>query len=516
MATTVWPAAVRGRLGAFVLAGAFAVGGCGSTVAPSGAAGFGVPTELGGPTAEQGLAMPGDDVGAQPADTHGAAPGRVTGTDLVPGSSGAPDASGDEPGAAGTVRGGVSPVTTAAADGGPVQIGFAVAKNNAETASALGFTAINNGDEKRVVQALVAAANAGGGLAGQRIEPVFHELDPGTNQTSDEMGQQQCAAFTEDARVIAVSTTVIVPTLAQCLSRRGLVGVAGNPQQAYSASELRELPTIATFGLTQRSQASAIVAASVQQGYLQGGPRVGVVTLDATRFRDAVSSTMLPALRASGARIDSDDVFYAPEVKRLSDLSSLTTAMQSAVLRMRSRGGTHVAFLQDAAAPALLFMQQADSQDATFRYALSSPDAPQVLVAQGVPARQLRGAVAAGWDAYLDVPVAKAGPPPAGRAWCNRAFAKLDLARGSNAEWIAFMHCDAFALLLAAGHKASGGISAASLATGLGMVGDIGSANVPAARITSDRRWATAGYRLNRYDEACGCFSYASSTIHRI
>jgi ABC-type branched-subunit amino acid transport system substrate-binding protein len=393
-----------------------------------------------------------------------------------------------------------------------LQVGFVVTKNNSSTASNLGFKGLDNGDEKHVVQALVAAANAAGGLAGHRLLPVFFEVDPATTASYDQIGAEACAALTEDAHPVAVAGAALFNTLSACLAKRGVPGVAGSTQQAYSASELKAMPSIATFGLTARRQATALVDSARLQRYFIGSPRVGVVTTDTPRFHDAVDTTLRPALHSVGAKISTGDIVYGPELKQTSDLSSLATAMQSAVLRFRSDGVTQVLFLQDAAAPALLFMEQADSQNATFRYALTSSDAPQTLVAQGVAARQFAGAVAAGWDGYLDVPTGKA-PVPAGRAWCTHALAQQGLAPGSNAEWIAFMHCDALALVLAAARQANGPITAGSLVTGLARVGALGSANIPAARITGEHRWAVAGYRLNHYDAACSCFAYTNKGI---
>jgi hypothetical protein len=54
------------------------------------------------------------------------------------------------------------------------------------------------------------------------------------------------------------------------------------------------------------------------------------------------------------------------------------------------------------------------------------------------------------------------------------------------------------------------------LVTRLAQVGDVASANVPAARIGGDHRWATAGYRLSRYSKECGYFSYLNKTVQPI
>jgi ABC-type branched-subunit amino acid transport system substrate-binding protein len=389
----------------------------------------------------------------------------------------------------------------------PVPVGFQVTKNNASMASSLGFK-LDNGNEKHVVTALVAAANAAGGLAGHRIVPVWFETDPTTTESYATLGQQVCARFTEDARVVAAAGTLLFDTANSCLSAKGVPAFNGSTQQSYSEAQYRRMRTVVSVGITPRREAESVAHAAARQGYLSSKPRVGVISIDNPAFHEAVDTTLLPRLRESGARVESSDVVYSPVVGQTSDLSAVATAMQSAVLRFRGSGVAHVVFLTDAAAPALLFMQQAESQGATFRYALSSNDAPQVLIDQGVSARQLTGAVAAGWDPYLDVRVDRVGAPPSGRAWCARVLAKLKLAKGSNAEWIAYMHCDAVRLLLAAGARVARDLTPASLASALGSVGPIGSANTWSAHITADHRWGVAGFRLNRYDGTCGCFSY--------
>lgn len=388
-----------------------------------------------------------------------------------------------------------------------MQVGFLIAKNNAAVASSLGFK-LDNGNEKQVVETLVAAANTAGGLAGHRITPVWHEVDPGTTQTATETGQELCARFTDDARVVAAAGVSLYDTGNACLAGKGVPAFNGWSQTAYSEADYRRMPTVASFGITPRIEAAIVVASAARQKYLAGKPKVGIVSYDNPAFHDAVDTTLVPRLRAAGAQVDPSNVVYGPVVEQTSDLSAIATSMQSAVLRFRRSGVTHVVFLTNAAASALVFMQQAESQRATFRYALSSNDAPQVLLDQGVSARQLAGAVAAGWDPYLDVRVDKIGPPPTGRAWCARVLAKLKLAKGSNAEWVAHMHCDAVQLLLAAGARVAGELTPASLTAALGGIGPIGSANVWSARIASDHRWAVSGYRLNRYDGSCGCFSY--------
>jgi ABC-type branched-subunit amino acid transport system substrate-binding protein len=393
----------------------------------------------------------------------------------------------------------------------PVQVGFVVAKNNAAVASSLGYK-LDNGNEQQVVETLLAAANAAGGLAGHRIVPVWHEVDPATTQTTDEMGQQICARFSDDTRVVAAAGTAIPDTGSACLSGKGIPVFTGSTQSTTSEPDYARMPTVVSMGITARREAAAVVAGAARQEYLAGKPKVGVVSYDNPAFHDAVDSTLLPRLRAAGAQVDSSNVVYGPPVDQTSDLSAVATAMQSAVLRFRGSGVTHVVFATNAAASALVFMQQAESQGARFRYALSSNDAPQVLIDQGVSARQLTGAVAAGWDPYLDVRLDKMGAPPSGRAWCTRALAKLRLAKGSNAEWIAHMHCDAVRLLLAAGARVTGELSSASLAAAIAGIGSLGSANTWSARISADHRWGVAGFRLNRYDGGCGCYSYLDRT----
>ncbi|HUR02635.1 MAG TPA: hypothetical protein VM347_08855 [Nonomuraea sp.] len=482
------------RTAALALVATLAVG-CGSTVQVRGTAGLGTDPQLDA----GGVAVGPGAVADRPADPSAVDPSQPGRLRSVPHGTAAPSAPGGRaPTAPGALR------RTGLK---PVQVGFLVAKNNAAVASSLGFK-LDNGNERQVVETLLSAANATGGLAGHKVVPVWHELDPGTTQTVAEIGQETCARFTDDAHVVAAVGLQLGDTGDACLSGKGIPAFNGSTQTAYSEADYRRMRTVASLGITPRIEAAAVAESAVRQQYLSGKPKVGVISYDNPPFHDAVDNVLLPKLRAAGGQMDSSNVVYGPVVDQVSDLSAVATAMQSAVLRFQRNRVTHVVFLTNAAASALVFMQQAESQRATFRYALSSNDAPQVLIDQGVAARQLAGAVAAGWDPYLDVRVDKVGAPPSGRAWCARVLAKLKLAKGSNAEWIAYMHCDAVQLLLAAGARVSGDLTPASLTAALGNVGPLASANTWSARIASDHRWGVAGFRLSSYGKACGCFTY--------
>ena len=394
---------------------------------------------------------------------------------------------------------------------GPVQIGFVVTKNNASAGAALGL-AVDNGDERAVVQTLVDSANKAGGLAGHRIAPVYYELDPSTSKSFDTLGQEVCAAFTQDARVTAALGTTLFETANACLSSKGVPAINGSPQGSYSEAELAQMTSVVIFGSHQPARRRA--------SWL---PSTGRAT--SPRSREWVSSPSMPPatatrshnlvkqLRAEGAQADEANVVYAPEVNAVSDVGSVATAMQSAVLRMRSAGVTHVVFLTNAAIYALLFMEQASQQGSTFKYALSSNDAPAVLGAQGVPEKQLTGVMAAGWDPYLDVSPGKAAGTPSGRVACDRILAKLKLQPGSNGEWVAHMHCDAFHALTEASSRTTGALDRASLLRALASIGSIDSANVWKASLTATHRWAVSGVRASHYDQACGCFVYIDKRL---
>lgn len=398
---------------------------------------------------------------------------------------------------------------------GPVQIGFVVTKNNAGAGAALGFN-VNNGDERAVVQTLVDAANKAGGLLHHPITPIYYELDPSTSKSFDTLGQEVCAAFTQDAHVTAALGTALFDTANTCLSSRGVPAINGSTQSSYSEAELGRMSSVVVYGVPPTRQARGIVAAVERQGFFSRRPKVGVVTIDAPRYRDAVESTLLPQLRGAGAQAEDANVVYAPAVTAVSDVASVATSMQSAVLRMRSAGVTHVVFLTNAAVYALLFMEQANQQGSAFKYALSSNDAPAVLGSQGVPEKQLAGVVAAGWDPYLDVSPGKAGGTPSGRGACDRTLAKLKLQPGSNGEWVAHMHCDAFHALTEASGKAVGALSRASLMRALSNLGPIDSTDTWKASIFPTHRWAVAGVRASHYAQACSCFLYVDKRLDSV
>jgi hypothetical protein len=87
----------------------------------------------------------------------------------------------------------------ASAGGAPVSVGFVVADNSTDTAfKSAGLGAVQVGDQRAQVDAVVNDINSRGGLAGRKVNPVFHS--PSSSETPDQAEQATCDAFTVDAR----------------------------------------------------------------------------------------------------------------------------------------------------------------------------------------------------------------------------------------------------------------------------------------------------------------------------
>ena len=144
--------------------------------------------------------------------------------------SGAATSSASSGGSSGTVRRGApsgpTPVAakppTAVGDGvtaDKIYVGLASVSNGGAANAALGV-ALSAGDPKRTAEIVLEDINAKGGVAGRKLEPVFHEIDGTTTDTVEVISQQTCDDWTQDHKVFA-GFAAGTSTMLQCMHNRG-------------------------------------------------------------------------------------------------------------------------------------------------------------------------------------------------------------------------------------------------------------------------------------------------------
>jgi hypothetical protein len=215
---------------------------------------------------------------------------------------------------------------------------------------------------------------------------------------------------------------------------------------------------------------------------------------------------VLPALRARG--ITPTDTVWLTPPSALSDQGRLVADIQSATLKMAQHGVTHVLFLDGNASISYFFMKQAQSQQYSPRYGLSTLSYPSFLQSN-FGTDQLGDALTVGWMPTEDVDMEHL-PPSSARALCERIMKEAQLTATAETDLtVQLSICSEF-FLLKAGFDAATELSATGVAR---AISSLGRTNVTAAagvfdNYTSGKPWGAAQYRLGAYSEACSCFTY--------
>jgi ABC-type branched-subunit amino acid transport system substrate-binding protein len=465
---------------------ALATAACGSTVQRNG-------TELvqhqigGGPLAAGTGAV--GATGGEPAAGSGGPVGGDGTQASVPGGT-----DGSTAGTAGPAATG--PLTGRGFTADAVRVGFAV-QGTKDPGASLGLN-VDTGDQRAMVTALVSSVNSRGGIGGRNVVPVFYETSasPDVNVTA----QAACASWTEDDHVaFAVSPSGFInDTLLQCLANRDTPLFASG-QIAFDQTDMDNygaylyLPSI----VNQTRVASAWITRLQANGWAASGAKVALLRTNEPRD-ERFAAAVRTALAANGLAL-ADEVVFPNE------LNGALAQMNSAVLRLRNEGITHIL---GANPGALFFMTAAEQQGFRPRYGLTSDDALGLLLEPSAPPAQLHGALAIGWMPGIDVTAAHDPGDMQGESACRDTLSAAGQHPAARAgEWVAQIFCDAFLLAERAG--AAGDLTTAGLQRGVESVGtDFASALTFASRYGAGRHDGGAAVRDVAYDDACRCFEY--------
>src|SRR3954447_1248208 len=372
---STWRRPLRSRHAAALVAMAFAVAGCGTTVD-----GVGTTTAAGAP--QGGLSVPGAaSSGAAAAGTGGSAAagaGAFAGTTGSAGSVPAGSAAGavgdSSAGAAGGAigaRGAALPTSGRGYDAGHVYLGFPT-NNDVNKAAGLGTN--DFGDQEAQIKAVVGDVNKHGGLLGRTVVPVFHDIKTSDLEVDPQtQAQATCTAFTQDRTVLAVINIVAnidLPTFFACLAKHdtpefsaGFVPVDDTLLRQYSPY-LYKLTAAAFDGLTP-----LWISRLLALGYFRGWNTTTGKTSPAEAKIGLLYPDAQPQIRIF-AGIKSELASHGLKVTKeyrydVSSLNAESSAMANAVLAFRNAGVTHIL---SSESDVFLFMEAADSQHYRPRY----------------------------------------------------------------------------------------------------------------------------------------------------
>jgi ABC-type branched-subunit amino acid transport system substrate-binding protein len=489
----------RWRLASTLIVGVLTAAACGTTVPASQLSG----TQAGGSGLTDGVTS-GDPTGGSLGPTTSQGPGTgqlvgpTAGGSVAP--TGAPSV-GAQPGTTAPVV--TSGVTGPGVTATTITIGALTANGAGEFQKSLGFNGAT-GDQIAMTRSVVDWLNIRGGIAGRKIKLVVYDL-PVTSDMATAF-QAACSAFTQDNKVFAVASILsdLPASFYECLRKAGVVITTTN---AIVSARFYQRFAGTMFGPSAPSY-TRILADSVDalwaSGWLTKSSKVGVVGYDTTDARVTITDGLIPALRRHGLQL-AQDVYTSTGTGAASEYSG-------AVLKFRAAGVDRV-FFAPGGQPIYVALQ-ADSQGYHPLLSMSTLEFP-AAVAANLPKRMLVGSAGIGWSPDLDLDnasAAKVATP--GRPTCIDAVrrADQDLATGTTmaiATWV----CDDWFLLRDALARTPV-INRASFRTAVeGLGRSFRSAATFQTYFASNRTSdAAAAYRLNTFDEGCGCYRYTSTT----
>jgi hypothetical protein len=395
------------------------------------------------------------------------------------------------------------------ADGSPISIGILYTNNDA--APSAGVDNGNTFSARTAFEAFVASYNQRGGLAHRKIEPIYVELRSSSVALQADL-QAACSTFTQDnhAALVLSAVGLFSDLLAQCLAKARTPQVAGD----YALGDVTSLARAPSFyapdTTTIDNRMRALLERTTAAHRVTPADKIGVVIEGCPYNSRAYARTVVPTAKRLGLTIT--DRVEARCFEGFDDFGGLASDMESAVLRLNSRGVTKVVFVSGSLEGnlMLLFGTAAESQGYRPGYALTSAASPAVQEAN-TPKAQLANAFGVGWLPALDTSRSAVSLPAAQRC-VQDLHAGAGVAPASPADrYTAFSICDAFALSEAALGPTSGATDPGSVGAAIAGLGTGFAASATHGERTdfrNARRTGPAQGRLFAWSKACGCFDY--------
>ncbi len=433
-----------------------------------------------------------------------------------PGKNSGAVASGRGSGNAGGANGGSASDGGDSSSGGPasqgvgdqtISIGIEVSRSVNQTAEGFGLNIGDVGDQRKQARAVVDYINSKGGIAGRKIEPVYHEVKSYTDSSASR-SQASCADFTQDHKVFAaVSPFSSVSTdLIACLAK------ANTPTIANVASYIPDQKLLAQYRgwwyapslLNLTRMVRVYIDGLSRLGYFKKGAKIGLLRFEYPQFDRVTKEVLKPALKKRGLKLTEEFQINSND----------QNWPNNAVLRFRSSGVTHVLSLTFGSH--LFFMTAAESQNYRPRYGLSSFDTPGVALQATAPKAQLRGSIGVGWWPVYDVDDQHDPNDNPQTKLCLEIMQKAGENTSSRLAQLSMLwYCDTLFFLWTSLERAP----ALNPEGFYNAVGNLrtryGSPVTPATDFGPGWQDGAAGYRDFAFSDGCNCFKYTSG-IQRI
>jgi len=387
-----------------------------------------------------------------------------------------------------------------------IKIGFIIV-DQTNLKRLLQFESPDVGDVEGQIEALVAAVNASGGIAGRQVKPVIVVYDALTDSPDNE--EKLCRTFTEDDPVFAVVLYGQVQSNARpCYAERStmMIDQTFYPVDQATLEEFSPYlwqPLMPEYGKLLRGLAKALD----DNAFFDSESRVGVIGLDSPENRRVFERDLAPTLTGLGVPIV--DVQWIDPTSG----ATLQAGQDQAVLEWKNIGIDRVIVVGGSRLLAFL-VTTAIPQEFFPRYAITSFDNPDFLKRE-MP-MSLEGSVGISIQAAFDVADSEY-PRPGNDAesWCIETLATAGHVfeeRANSRE--ALVYCDAIRLLQQAGAELVGrAVTAAGMGAAIGALGTAWqSASNYASAFQPGAFDGVAGFRATLWDPSCSCFALTDET----
>jgi len=405
---------------------------------------------------------------------------------------------------------GCSATTTAAQN--PAEAEISVPETPGPGVTAAGITVADRSyrdDSKATYDAIVAAYNAAGGIAGRKITMVAQAETAQSPGVSDaDIARSDCLAVTEQpGGVFAVIGARPDPDFTSCLNEHGDV-VIPRPGFAFDDRMFERSPYTAALGLSYERLAAGLAAQLQASGYLKDAKNVAVVAASGIDDSDSVAQkTLVPLLKSAGAS--------NVTVTTVDAVASGNAASASAALKLKSIApdrivvfGSAVKLIsvvdevvkQHLAAPVAI--SDAVVRQGRFEFSGLS-NAPESQRVQSILVN-----ISTQSGAQLQQDRVNAANPAAVK--CLKIMSDNHLASPS----LALQVCESLDLLKAGLEKSgSRQVNAQAFAKGLNALSSFPSVSVYQAGFGPGRHDGAGATQLMKYSGACTCFEPAGSPM---
>lgn len=280
-----------------------------------------------------------------------------------------------------------------------------------------GFKAVGAGavapDETAIANTMIDWVNKHGGIAGRKVNPIFHTTEV-LNGTWASQAEATCRTFTEDRKVVSAITSATggSDALWACTSRKGTPLVERNMWLwADSYYEARPDMLYTPARMSPDRWIGHWLRGLKAINFFKGA-KVGLARFDGEPFDRLNATKLKPALKSLGVALTHEAILTTPP--SVAGFGNLGGEISNAIVQMRSKGVTHVIFLQNAGILPFFWLPEADAQKWYPQYGLSTADIPLTLTGLS-PQTQLENGQGVSWTPPLDVVLQNDDPQRAAR-----------------------------------------------------------------------------------------------------